>query len=463
MKSKRGKAVVFTTLFLLLALTLGVAAPVQAGEFIEGDSIVIEEDEVIDDDLFVGGRIIEMNGTVTGDMFAGGEEVTINGLVEGNLFATGEKVTVNGEVQGSLLTGGADVNINGIVQGSTLVGAYSVNVGPEADLQRSLYFGGFSLMAEEGSLVGRSTYIGGYQAVLNGAIERDINAGLSAFVLDGSVGGDVKLIVEHLRREEQPPEFVMDSIPYFPRIDILDSGTTISDSAEIGGELTEEVDVYYDPDIDVGVDPEVRINVEIPNPQTRGAAIIWQVLNDLRERTGEFISLVIIGAILIYFVRQPLQEVTAKMREETLQSGLWGLLIAFLFPFAVILAIVVLIAVIILLWMVTLGTLGGTAIQIGGLSLGAVLAVAGLATWFITKIIFGYLVGAALLERMAPDFFAGRWGNYAALVLGVLLYEIVRALPFLGELVAFIVILLGLGAIFLWLREKRQTMQPATA
>ncbi len=41
----------------------------------------------------------------------------------------------------------------------------------------------------------------------------------------------------------------------------------------------------------------------------------------------------------------------------------------------------------------------------------------------------------------------GRWGLFIALVIGVLLYEIIRAIPLLGGLTALVVILLGVGAI----------------
>ena len=439
MKSNKGKALIISTLFIVLVLAFGVAMPVQASEIIDDYHSIVEEGTVIDDDLFISGQIVEMNGTVTGDVFAGGEKVYINGEIEGNLFA-----------------GGNEVVINGIVHGSTAAGGYAVTVGPDADLQRNLYLSGFSLAVEQGGLVGRSAYLGGYQAVIGGEVQRDLTAGSSAFVLDGTVGGDVLVGVERIQQDQLSPNFIMDFMPNTPQVELLDPGITISDNAEIGGELYETFNNVYVPD--------VRVDVNIPDPgQIGGAGLGFRILSALRERTAEFISLVIVGAVLLYFVRQPVQDVADKMRTETLQSGLWGLVVAFLFPLVVIIGVLTLIILVALLSVVSLFGLTSTAIQLGGLSIGAILAAFSLAAFFVTKIVFGYLVGAAILERTAPDFFAGKWGAFTSLVLGVFLYEVVRALPLLGFIVAVMVILLGLGAIFLWLRDKRQAMLPFAA
>ena len=243
---------------------------------------------------------------------------------------------------------------------------------------------------------------------------------------------------------------MMDFIPNAPQITILDSGLTISDGAQIGGELNERISNVTAPDV--------------PDPGSVGpAGLGFRILSVLRTRTAEFLSLVIVGALLLYFVRQSVQDVAQKMRNESLQSGLWGVVVAVLFPLAVFVGVVALIILIVLLSLVSLGGLTGPAIQLGGLSLGAMLVAFGLAASFVTKLIFSYLVGAAILERTTPDFFAGKWGDFTAVVLGVLLYEIVRTIPFLGALVAAVVILLGLGAIFLWLRDQRRGTLPAAA
>lgn len=74
----------------------------------------------------------------------------------------------------------------------------------------------------------------------------------------------------------------------------------------------------------------------------------------------------------------------------------------------------------------------------------------------ITKVIVSQLVGDALLDRFAAGMAPGLRKRFLALVVGALLYELLRAVPILGPAVALVTILLGLGAIWLTLRERRR-------
>ena len=65
-------------------------------QFRNQPQIIIGAGDVIDDDLFLTGETVEMNGTVNGDLFATGQRITINGEVNGNLFVSGSDITLNG-------------------------------------------------------------------------------------------------------------------------------------------------------------------------------------------------------------------------------------------------------------------------------------------------------------------------------------------------------------------------------
>ena len=146
-----------------------MSAPVEATDFRGGDRIVIGAEEVIDDDLFVAGDSVELNGTVKGDLFAVGREVIINGDVEGSIFLAGQNLEANGEA-GSLYSAG-----------------YSLSLGPEAELARNLHFNGFSLTTEAGSSMGRSLYANGYQVILNGDVANDVVTNSGALEINGTV------------------------------------------------------------------------------------------------------------------------------------------------------------------------------------------------------------------------------------------------------------------------------------
>ena len=97
-----------------------------------------------------------------------------------------------------------------------------------------------------------------------------------------------------------------------------------------------------------------------------------------------------------------------------------------------------------------LGFLTNTAIIVGFL----------IAVGYISKIVFSFLVGRMILERIREPWGTGRvW----PLVLGVVLFAIVRAIPILGWFIGLIVTLLGLGALWLMAWEALRRRRAASA
>jgi hypothetical protein len=81
----------------------------------------------------------------------------------------------------------------------------------------------------------------------------------------------------------------------------------------------------------------------------------------------------------------------------------------------------------------------------------------------VTKAIVAYLGGRLILNRLSAQAEPSWWTDFAFLALGALIYEIMRAIPIVGIIVAVIVTLVGLGAIYVAFREKmRPTLPPAS-
>ena len=68
--------------------------------------------------------------------------------------------------------------------------------------------------------------------------------------------------------------------------------------------------------------------------------------------------------------------------------------------------------------------------------------------------VVAYVVGQLVLARAAPQTQSGSGGKYWALVVGALIYEILRAIPVIGWIVGALVTLCGLGAILLFVRGR---------
>lgn len=404
---------------ILLALvmvglfTLGLAHPVAAAEFRGGDTVVIGADEVIDDDLFVSGQTVTVDGTVTGNLFAAGEDVTINGTVEGSLFITGRTLATNGAVNGSLYGSG-----------------YALTVGPAAAIDRNVYFGGFSLTTAEGSQVGRSLYSGGYQMILNGAVANDVTVGAGALELNGNVGGDV---VGNVGSPEgsTPTAFMPafeGSVPAVP------PGLRVNESAQVGGDIV----------------------VEITTTDTAAAAPIYSLENGrTRWLIGELIALLLIGGLLLWLRPTWLRRTSTAAQERWLPSLGIGLL-------AIIGAIIL---TPLLLGLIILLAMGGGLISFGqllapilGIGItGLILAVALFVflVGLISKIIVALMGGRLLLRQSPTDTRAAL--DVGALVLGLVIFMALRALPFgIGVVISALVTLLGVGAFFLARRRRAQ-------
>ena len=427
---------VMGVLVLVGLLAFGLVNLAQAAEFRSEENLVIAADEVIDDDLFISGAIVEMNGTVKGDLIATGGQVIINGNVEGSVVGSGQLVTINGRVGGSVYSLG-----------------YGLTIGPEARIGRNVYFGGFSLTTQKGSAIGRGLYSGSYQAILNGEVVHDVEVGTAALELNGQVGGDVKAELG-----ESDPDMEQ-SLPYWQNfmpggVSMVAPGLRIGDEAQVGG------DFFYTSPAEQSLPGErIRGRVVYQEPAqrkepARQGRFTLGLGRGVAQRIGEFIALLIVGGLLLRFWPDIVQQLGAIIQDRPLPSAGWGCLVTLIFWVAVPLAGILIFIVAMLGGLVTLGQLFGTILGLGGATLGLAMTAFGFVVTFVTKAVVAFLAGQLILERAAPQ--AGR---FWMLAVGVLIYEILRAIPILGWLISILVTLVGLGAIYFLVRGRQP--QPA--
>ncbi len=411
---------------VITMMMLVFAPPVFAGVGIEGDpNVYIGPDEVIDDDLFVTGQTVRIEGRIEGDLFASGQQVIISGEVMGNVFA-----------------GGQEVIISGYVNGAVLVGAYSLEIDKEALITRNVYFGGFSLTTGADAVIGRSVYAGGYQVVLDGEVSRDVTAGVAAFEVNGHIGGDVDVEVGEPTDTSQ-----MDFQPWVPgvSIDIVEPGFRVPDDAVDG-----EVNYHVTP-------VETDVTVDVPHVQIDPA---WVALRAMRQRAGEFIAILLVGGLALLLMKNWLLKAVGEIKANAAADTGWGLLVVLLVVPAASVLFFLLLVLIIFVSLLTLGNLTGTLITLSGVTFTGVLAVFGLLAGLGSKIVVGYLVGRWLLEKLTKLSFEGYWHHFAALATGAFLYEVVRAIPVFGFFAMLVVVLIGTGAFFVLIRDSLRKPAP---
>lgn len=433
------KVYLLALLALVAVLSLAVASPALAGEYITDNAhAVLNEDEIIDDDLFIAGQTVEVLGTVKGDLFAAGQQVVVSGMVEGNVFAAGQIVTLGGEVDGSAFTAG-----------------YAVFVKPETMIARNLYFGGYSLVSAPESMVERNLYGGGYQFKVDGDVGRDLSIGAGAVSVDGFVGGDALVEVGVPAEGQQPSNFnpvFMSPMPPGVIIPTIKVGADISED-NVGGELNIQVNTYNVPEQPSQTEGQ-------PGVRT-GAA--FAILNRLRKAAGETIALLIVGGLMLAYMFGWTEKVIEQVRSKPFPSLGWGVLVYLLLVPVVMVVFFLLALVVLLLSMVTLGELTGTAISISGLGFGALLTGFGLLAGLVAKVVIAYLVGYLLLEQTSPDTLEGKWGKFLALFIGVVIYELLLLIPVGRIVVIILVTLFGIGAVFSMYWDRYQASRASAA
>ena len=427
-------------IFLLLMIGFGTATPAKAVEFDEDG--IVEEGEVIDDDLFIANDTVEINGTVNGDVFAGGSVIKVNGTINGSLVAGAQVIQVNGVITGSIYTGSS-----------------TMTLGSEAEVGRNLYYGGFNLTTSEGSFVNRDLLVAGYQALLAGEIGRDVRAAVGALEITGVIGNDVIAEVSGTEDDQQPMYFTGP-----PGIEtIVPAGIRVSEDAKIGGSLSYTssedqssaiaitppggINFKYEPRTGPEVDPE-----EISRFSSSALVGAWVI-----KRIRTFITLLLLGGLVVWQLPGLLKKVSKQVEEEPLPSLGWGLVSILVVYLGAILVVGLIIAAAIFLGIITLGELAKVILVIGFSSLGLILAGFGLIVSYGSKIIVSYLVGHLLLKWLAPKY---EGGLFWPLALGLLLYTFVRAIPLgFGLLVGLVTTLVGVGAIWLAFRDSRISLR----
>jgi len=436
----------------LVALTaLILASPARAFDSRSGDSIIIPEGDVVDDDLYLFGNTITIDGTVLGDVIAFGTTITVGktGIVEGDLMAAGQRITVNGQTQD-------DARIAGAV----------LQVGSSGSIGDDLISAGYSLNSEPGSQIGQDVVFGGGQAILAGEVGGDVHVGANSLVIAGSVDGDV---YAELGSAQDMPDFSPFSfIPNMPQIPTAPAGLTVQDGAQISGDL------YYtsvqearlpagavagDTSHQIPEVPAEKPKIKVEPKREDG---FWLVSRWFFSNLQGFLALLVVGLLMVWLFPKFIYNGVEALRTKPWPSLGWGFvsLIAFFF---VVMALIAAIAFLsIFLGIITLGELVGMTLWAGFLALSAFLFAVVFAITYISKIIVSLLVGRWIIRQIKPEWAEKPW---LPLIVGVILYAILASIPWLGNLFAFVVILFGLGALWLFglARFQRNPAEPTSS
>jgi cytoskeletal protein CcmA (bactofilin family) len=440
--STRGRRLLAIAGVALLATLLAVPTA-RAFEGRGGDVIVIEADEVIDDDLYVGASEFTLDGTVKGDLFVVGSTIEINGTVEGDLVAAGQSVVVDGTVEDD-----------------ARIACYTLVVG--GDVADDLVAAGFSLDNRGGSKVGGDLLSVGYQALLAGDVTGSAEIAGGAVRLAGTIGGDANVDVGGAEPGQQmPPGFPFFYAPNVPPVPSVPTGLTIDEGARIGGDLSYTANariaipggaVAGDVDFTRYV-PEVEARPEVKAPSPAALVGGWFV-----RQLRRLITLLLVGAFMMWLVPGWTRKVANVVQTRPLPSLGWGVVAIAAFVFAMLVLIVGTVLLAVFFGVVTLGELAGRFAVLGGI----VMSTAGFGfsvVWsYVTKIVISLLLGQLIFTLFKSPAAENRWWP---VLLGVVIFVAITAIPVLGWLARLATVLLGLGAAWLWARDWLAARRPA--
>ncbi|OGN91529.1 MAG: hypothetical protein A2Z75_07635 [Chloroflexi bacterium RBG_13_50_10] len=274
-----------------MLLTFFTSVPVLAADLRSGDTITIASGEVVDDDLYVAGSNIIIDGTVNGDLWAFGSTITVNGEVKGSMVAIGQTINVNGNVGHAVRLAGETLNISGNISGDLITFSSQANISSKAKIGGDFLFG-----AEK--------------VHIDGLVERHVKGGANEVTIANGMGGDVELKVENLTLASTAN--VQGDLTY-----TSENEADIQSGATVGGKTTHNM-------------PEVKK----PAP-----------FSGIGGKVLAFLMALVTGLIIMLIAPRRLASVADSIRNKPWISLGWGAVILFATPIAAILVCITVIGI----------------------------------------------------------------------------------------------------------------------
>ncbi|MFQ5825843.1 MAG: hypothetical protein ACE5IA_00670 [Dehalococcoidia bacterium] len=396
-------AKLFAIVGLLFLLGAFLSPPVLAAQFRQGDDVTVGRDEVIDDDLYVAGGTVIIDGTINGDLLAAGRTVRVNGQVNGSVFAAGQTVTVAGKVGGSVMAAGQTVTVSAVVGRSVRIAGTTLSV--TGEIGGDVLATGNSLDMASTATINRDLVFGGNESFLAGSVGRMVKAAGNEVTLAGNIKGDVDIEAERLRLS--PGSHTGGNLVY-----TSENEANIGQGAVVAGTTTRKA-------------PEVKA-------RPTGAA---RAFNTVLGKVLSFVVALLAGIALLYLAPRRVERMSQAIRHRVWPSLGWGFLTLVAAPVAILLALVLSIVI----------TALHLPVAIIGIPL-SVIAVALLAlTIYLSQVFVGMVIGREVVGRSRVLDTKG--ALVLALAIGLAILALLRAIPYLGVLVSIATVLFGVGAV----------------
>lgn len=337
-----------------------------------------------------------------GDTFTAGETVVRTLDADRDVFAAGRSTTVLGKTQGDMHVSGFDVKMNADVSEDAYAAGATVTI--SGAVGKDLSAAGFTVRLEPSARVGENARL--MAATLN--IEAPIAGSLAAtgrdVYLNAEVVGDARIFARSLR---------------------------FGPDARVDGQLIYSTEDKLDVPASVASPDRVRFE---PVDATR----VWDELENIREMPilptmasmlfGFLITLlffIVLGAVALGFFPKRLEAMRASISDAFGQTALLGVIgLSLLF-----------------------GAVPVVALTIVGLPLVPILLLLIVATWTLSYALGAYAIATRLWFGLGGDADLGMLVRLIIFALAIIAIALLNFIPFVGWVVNYTLVLLGLGAI----------------
>lgn len=335
------------------------------------------------------GETVTRRGTVDDDYYAAGGTVDINARISGDVVVAGGELFIGHHIKGDAIVAGGSVHFRGDIQDDVRTAGGDIMI--DANIGDDLIASGGRIYVSAGSTIGGEAWLAGGDVHVAGTVNKDLLIGAGSIRLSGTVHGDVRLEGGEIQ---------------------------ILEGAIIDGDL------HYRSPHEANIHSTARIT---------GSVTYEQVEWDHSHRgAGIFFVITMVVASIVLFKLFPgfTMSAVGRISADPLKSLGAGFLVLILIPVVAVLLISIVLGV----WV--------------GLSI--------LAFYFMA-LLLGFLVSC---------FFVGDWGmrhfnknvtttsrRLISVTIAIIVIGLLKLIPVIGGLLVFVLLLLGLGAVVLQLKD----------
>jgi hypothetical protein len=359
-------------------------------------------------DFRTGDTVHLSKGTVVDqNLFAAGSSVTIDSDVNGDLMCAGQNIIITGNVSGDILCAGQTITITGDVSGSIRAVAQHLTI--ESTVNRNITAAGQTVTLTNAAVAGE-VYAASANSSVSGSIGRGLYLATDNAVLDATIQGNVQAVANRLTigsRTGITGNLVYES----------DNNAVIDRDASISGSITRKTPVTHK-----GVN-------ENKTPISSYSRDIWSV-----RRLFLILTWLGIGLLLVIIFPKGITSVITNLEQSASRSFTVGMLITVIMPFVLIILVFTLI----------------------GIPLAVLAGILWVFCLTFSRLFVAILVGQKILESFMHN---RKDSLLLSAFIGIPLSWFAFYLPYIGWIISFFAMILGLGAVVHTIRSRPASVQ----